>query len=192
MAAWDEVMTQVLTQYGASLYAYGRAVTGNKAEAEDLVHDAVVRVFSRMTSRTGAPKGRTGRRLSSTALPSTVAAYLRRTMLTIYIDGARRKQRWRSIGFRASLPEEVPDHADAVAARGVMSRALAHLTPMQRACILFYYYEDLTSAQVADELGLAHGTVRRHLHDALARLREGELVPHDAAIPTNAGEKSHG
>lgn len=33
------------------------------------------------------------------------------------------------------------------------------------------YYEDRTEAQVADLLGCSLGTVKRHAHDALRRLR---------------------
>lgn len=52
-----------------------------------------------------------------------------------------------------------------------MAAALARLSPRQRAVIVLRYYEDLTDAQVAAELGLSAGTVKRHGHDALNRLR---------------------
>ena len=37
--------------------------------------------------------------------------------------------------------------------------ALAALPPQQRACVVLRFYEDLTTAEIADRLGLAVGTV---------------------------------
>src|SRR6185312_2615703 len=49
--------------------------------------------------------------------------------------------------------------------------ALQRLSPRQRACVVLRHYDDLTVPQVADELGIAEGTVRRHVADAHAALR---------------------
>ena len=49
-------------------------------------------------------------------------------------------------------------------------RALPTLSPKQRACVVLRYYEDLPVSEIADELGCAEGTVKRHLADARAKL----------------------
>ncbi|MEU8224790.1 RNA polymerase sigma factor [Kribbella sp. NPDC048915] len=49
-------------------------------------------------------------------------------------------------------------------------RALATLSPRQRACVVLRYYEDLTVPEIAAELDCAEGTVKRHLADARAKL----------------------
>jgi RNA polymerase sigma factor (sigma-70 family) len=49
-------------------------------------------------------------------------------------------------------------------------RALATLSPRQRACVVLRYYEDLSVVEIADELGCAEGTVKRHLADARTKL----------------------
>jgi len=54
--------------------------------------------------------------------------------------------------------------------------ALARLTVRQRTVIVLRFYEDLTEAQTARVLGCTVGTVKRHGHEALTRLRE--LAPY--------------
>ena len=54
--------------------------------------------------------------------------------------------------------------------RDVMLTALDGLSPQQRACVVLRYYQDLPVAQVASALGVAEGTVKRYLSDAMTRL----------------------
>ena len=66
----------------------------------------------------------------------------------------------------------VPDHAPASERRLLLDRALAALTPRQRAVVVLRYYDDLTEHAVADLLGVSVGTVKSQKHLALRRLRE--------------------
>ena len=63
---------------------------------------------------------------------------------------------------RWELPTFRPDVRDAV----------ERLSVRQRAVVLLTYWADLDPAAVAEHLGLAEGTVRRHLARARARLRK--------------------
>jgi RNA polymerase sigma factor (sigma-70 family) len=51
-----------------------------------------------------------------------------------------------------------------------MLTALGDLSPRQRACVVLRYYQDLPVAEIASALGVAEGTVKRHLSEAIARL----------------------
>lgn len=64
---------------GRDLTAYAFMLTGEHAAAQDLVQDAIVKVFAR--TRKGF-------------VPDVAEAYVRRTMLTLYVDGYRRKVTW--------------------------------------------------------------------------------------------------
>jgi RNA polymerase sigma-70 factor (ECF subfamily) len=46
------------------------------------------------------------------------------------------------------------------------------LRPDERACVVLRFYEDLTLAQIAEQLDLPLGTVKSHLHRAIAALRD--------------------
>ena len=50
--------------------------------------------------------------------------------------------------------------------------AVIRLSPQQRACVYFAYWQDLTPSMIADHLGIAEGTVKRYLARARSRLRE--------------------
>ncbi len=63
-----------------------------------------------------------------------------------------------------------PDPADEVVTRDVMLMTLDDLSPRQRACVVLRYYQDLPIAQVASALGVAEGTVKRYLSEAMTRL----------------------
>jgi RNA polymerase sigma factor (sigma-70 family) len=70
-----------------------------------------------------------------------------------------------------------------VVRRVVLERALAKLTPRQRAVIVARFYEDLTEVDAAAALGCSVGTIKSQTHHALGRLRElapelADLVHH--------------
>ncbi|MDP3893268.1 sigma-70 family RNA polymerase sigma factor [Nocardioides sp.] len=92
--------------------------------------------------------------------------------------------RWRRRRHRevhvAQVPEQPGASRESVSSRITLQRALARLTPHQRAVLVLRYYEDLTERQTAEALGVAHGTVKSQTRHALKRLRE--LAPELAAF----------
>lgn len=136
-----------------ALVRFAVALTGNSADAEDLVQSALARVAVRWSSvrRRDRPD-----------------AYVRRTIVRLHIN------RWRRLLSRerpAADPLEraaPPDDADT---RQVVWEALATLPPRQRAVLVLRYYEDLSEADIAKVLGCAPGTVKSQASKALARLR---------------------
>ncbi len=163
MDAWEPALTDLVRFRGGLLVRYARLLCGDQREAEDLVQEALIRVFS----ATRRPPG--GRPADATAIENA-EAYVRRTVLNLFLDGCRRRQRWVAVrhllGGQVSTagPERaIPDRLD-------LAAALATLPPRQRACVVLRYYEDLTVVQIADDLAVTPGTVKRHLHDANASL----------------------
>ena len=72
-------------------------------------------------------------------------------------------------GFRAR--QDLPHHDDdRIAVAIEVRRALATLSPKQRAAVVLRYYEDLSVVDIAAELGCAEGTAKRHLANARAKL----------------------
>jgi RNA polymerase sigma-70 factor (ECF subfamily) len=60
-----------------------------------------------------------------------------------------------------------------------LERALEGLSPVQRAAITLYYYEDRSVEEVARTLGMPENTVKTHLSRARATLRESWREPVD-------------
>lgn len=159
MARWQGFYDELAERRYPALLAYAIAFTGQRATAEDLVQEAMVRTFS------------SPRRLSSA---QHAEHYVRRAIASVFVDDKRREQLFRRSASRLADAGVGSDHAAQVDSRDAVTLALAALTPQVRACVVLRYYDDLTVAQIADRLGLALGTVKRYLHDGAESLR-GEL-----------------
>jgi len=142
--------------------ARARLGTGG-ADAEDVVHDVVVRVLR-------------GKRDAKEM--ATPAAYLRRAV------GNECVSRWRRTSREivlAELPDRPrPAHDDAVLDRLALAEALGVLTARQRRVISLTVLDDRPDSEAARLLGIGEVTVRTTRSRALARLRE-RLTEMDAA-----------
>ncbi|MCV2394908.1 sigma-70 family RNA polymerase sigma factor [Actinotalea sp. M2MS4P-6] len=161
MSHTDEVLVELARERGRDLVAYAYLFTGDHASAQDLVQDAFVKVFGRL--RAGFT-------------PDTAEAYVRRAIATLYVDGFRRQRRWAERKHLVAGAEQVPGSAAEVVDRVTVHRALAGLSGQERACVVLRFYRDLTVPEIAAELRLAEGTVKRYLSNAMHKL-EGLLGP---------------
>lgn len=53
-----------------------------------------------------------------------------------------------------------------------LGEALEHLPEKKRKIILFYYFFEMTDAEIANLMGLSHSTVNEHRHKALHLIRK--------------------
>ena len=165
----DEVVTRLLAERSRALTGYAYLLCGDVHDAEDLVQDALVKTFAR--------------RRAGLALDSA-EAYVRRAILTLYLDGWRKRKRWSGRLPVAAEPAERAGHADAVGDRIDVVAALATLPRQQRACVVLRFYDDRTVAEIAEALGVGGGTVKRYLSLATHRLEAllGPIPPHDVEL----------
>lgn len=157
MAGWERVAGELVERRYGALVGYATTLTGSRHAAEDLVQDALVATFGRR------------RRLEN----ATVAeAYVRRAIATRYVDATRRAIRDRTLAERlATEPEAHADPADARVGEGAdVERALALLTPQERACVVLRHLEHLSTRETALTLRLSEGSVKRYVHDGMRKL----------------------
>ncbi|MDN4473386.1 sigma-70 family RNA polymerase sigma factor [Demequina zhanjiangensis] len=162
--SWSAVLDQLVRERGASLYGYAYVLTGDRAEAEDLLHDALVRTFRR------------GRRATEL---NAAHAYVKRAITTAFIDGKRR-ERVRPARSADDVNDLVqappgasfPDATTHANAALDLRAALLLLPPRERACVVLRHLEDWPVGRISSELGIAEGTVKRYVSDGLGRLRE--------------------
>jgi RNA polymerase sigma factor (sigma-70 family) len=174
---WDDELTELVTRRGRALVGYGYAVTGDVRQAEDLVQDALVRVSRRFRRPEAAgTKGFSEFPLNENGSHAGIEAYVRRTMLNLYLDETRRLALWRKAQPRVATPDEIKAPASDITARADVTAALRGLSPRVRACVVLRFYDDLTVPQIAATLGISQGTVKRYLADGIHALR-GVLVP---------------
>jgi RNA polymerase sigma-70 factor (sigma-E family) len=157
----------------AALLRVAYLISGDVNLAEDLLQTTLTRTYLAF------------RRLDGI---DSLEAYARRVLLNTATSWWRR--RWRGERPTAVLPERpVGDLTEYVAERDEVWRLLATLPARQRAVIVLRYYEDLSEADIADQLGLSLGTVKSHASRALASLR-ARLTEPPAALALETAEEA--
>ncbi len=153
MAAWQGLLEELVRERRPALIGYAALLTGDRGEAEDLVHDAVVRTFGRPRS-----------------FPNVNAAdaYVRRAIASAFIDRMRSKRAWQATSPRLAAGAATP--ADDAAVRLDVCAALRTLPRRQRTCVVMRFYDDLTIAEIARALRLSDGAVKRYLSDGIHHL----------------------
>ncbi|AEE44990.1 RNA polymerase sigma factor [Cellulomonas fimi] len=169
MAAWEQVLDDLVQVRGHALVRYATLLTGDRREAEDLVQEALVRCFGQ-----------------TRPLRDAVAAeaYVRRAVLSVFLDGHRQRSRWSAVRHLVARHDVEESPEQAAVERASVEAALATLAPRLRATVVLRFYDDLTVPEIARRLGLADGTVKRYLSDAIDAL-EPLLGPLHAARTTD-------
>lgn len=141
-------------EYGR-LVGLARLLVDRREDAEEVVQEAFVRTWANLAKVHG-----------DDPLP-----YVRRAVVNQSRGRLRR---------RRTADSQKPDRgvdaesADSGAARSAMARAIVEqvgaLPRRQRECVVLRFYADLTVPEIARSLGVAEGSVKSHLHRAMAKL----------------------
>jgi RNA polymerase sigma-70 factor (sigma-E family) len=139
---------------GPALLRLAYVLTGSRADAEDVVQDALSRALPRWS------------RISTLDDPD---AYVRRMVVNAHVSW------WRTMRRREVPVETVRDRAAAdgpsTEERDRMWRACQALPPDQRTAIVLRFYEDLDYAEIAALTGVREGSVRSRVSRGVAALR---------------------
>jgi len=147
---------------GAALLRLAIALTGDRADADDVVAEALSRALVRWDRISRA---------------DDVDAYVRRMVVNAHTSRWRRFRRreqpvaqvW-APGTAAQTPG--PEAAgEAAADRARLWAACATLPDAQRVAVVLRFYEDLTYAEIADLTGVREGSARSRVSRGLAALR---------------------
>ncbi len=152
----DEVLGRLFRDEYARLVGLARLLIDTRAEAEELVQEAFARTFAAWD------------RLDD---PAAALPYLRTTVVNLARGGLRR----RATARRTPVPgtPDAPGADAAVAASEAQREVLAavrDLPERQREVVVLRYLLELSTADTADALGISAGSVKTHLHRALATL----------------------
>jgi len=153
--AWRDELTALATERGAALVGYAYLLCGELPRAHDLVQEGLARAWA----RPGQARGR-----------QAAEAYVRRAVLHAYLDEYRRERVWRARRHLLAVPDAAPDGTRRTEDELDVQRALAGLSPRERACVVLRFYDDLTVPALAQRLGISEGAAKRYLSDAMGRL----------------------
>jgi RNA polymerase sigma factor (sigma-70 family) len=143
----------------ATRFAY--LLVGNRELAEDLVQEAFIRCASRLE------------RLRS---PEAFESYLRRTIVNLGVNAARKRGR-ESAAFRAHAELRGPTSTNnsPSANSDSLKEAVLSLPYQQRAALVLRFYLDLEYSECADLLGIRESSVRAAVSRGVEGVR-GALV----------------
>lgn len=140
---------------GPALLRLAHVLTGNAADAEDLVQDALSRALPRWD------------RISRVDDPD---AYVRRMVVNGNVSA------WRRFRRRETPVAEMRDAATAAGPaaeeRDRLWRACLDLPHHERVAVVLRFYEDLDYGEIARLTGVREGSVRSRVSRGVARLRE--------------------
>ena len=140
-------------QYGQTLLLFAMAMTGDRARAQDAVHQVFLRMIESGNLRQVAD----------------AKAYVFTAVRNAVLNDAKTQQR------TVALEEESvwfdPPHRD-YAAELTLRRALCALSQDQRQVVVLHVWGELTFMQIAGILGISPNTAASRYRYAFAKLRE--------------------
>lgn len=157
----DAEFNEFVVSRGRALLHAAYLLTGNLADAEDLVQSALAKTYQawhRIEDR------------------KALDGYVRRAMVNTHISWWRRRK------VDEYPTDDIPDQpvADTSASSEIhepLRRAIDRLPQRMRAAVVLRFFEDMTEAEVADVLGVSQGTVKSTVSRAVAKLRsDAELL----------------
>jgi len=171
------IMRGLYTEHAGELWRYAMRLTGDRARAEDVVQETLLRAWQHPHI---ADDGERSPR-----------AWLFRVAHNMIID-ERRSARFRKEVCSPDGSDEFeqcgPDEVDAALDRLLIAEALVHLSAEHRAVVRRSFYLGWTIAQIADDLQIPEGTVKSRLHYALRALR---LTLQEMGVTGRAGAQTY-
>jgi RNA polymerase sigma-70 factor (ECF subfamily) len=148
------------------------ALVKDEATAEDLVQDTYT-IAATQTPTDGQP------------LRPWLARVLWNRLRTARRGDRRRRDREHAFGEHATAPARPDEIVDRIEVQRMLAGFVLELAAPQRDVVLLHYFEGLTSKQIGLRLGIASGTVRWRLKQAVDELRERmeQRSPNRAWLP---------
>lgn len=139
--------------HGRSLGGFALMITGNAADAQDAVQEALIGAYPRWE------------RLVANGDP---LAYVRRSIVNRHISMHRKLWRLVALGDRLTA---VPDPTAELVGRDWALHLIARLPDRQRVAVVLRVIEDQDFGVVADVLAVSEANARKIVSRALAKLR---------------------
>jgi len=154
----ETLIRALYAEHGRSLLAYATRLTGDRAAAEDVVQETLLRAWKHADDL-AAGKG-------------SVRGWLLTVARNLITDRARaRAARPTEVADVLDRPPIEGDHSESVVNTMVVMAALDKVSPEHREVLVQLYYRGRSVAEAAKELGVPPGTVKSRSYYALRALR---------------------
>ncbi|WP_062992918.1 RNA polymerase sigma factor [Nocardia anaemiae] len=163
--AFAEMLVEAYESASEMLLARITKLTRNRADADDIVQTAFMRVYARWPDHITDVEG-LRKYLWTTAENLVKDAMVRAAKDRERLDSDG-NERLSVLADHAGLPFD-----DMIALRDMLIRLLDALPPRERQAVIIYTYEGNTYKETARVMGVAEGTVKGYVHDGLLRVRK--------------------
>ncbi|HGM5552883.1 TPA: sigma-70 family RNA polymerase sigma factor [Pseudomonas putida] len=153
-----QALRDLYVQEGPRLLGVAKRLVRDTALAEDIVHEAFIKIWNGAAQFDPA-------RGSARGWMFSVTRHLALNLL-------RNQARETPFSEDHEMPAEEHDGFDAQAHSGRIHRCLEQLDPQRRSCILHAYVDGYSHAQISQRLGTPLGTVKAWIKRSLNALRE--------------------
>jgi RNA polymerase sigma-70 factor, ECF subfamily len=156
----DEALVRTLfEEHGRAMLAYATRLTNDRATAEDVVQEALIRAWKHPEALVNG-KG-------------SVRGWLLTVVRNLVLDGVRAKNaRPKEVAESPTTGPVERDHADKVVNSLVVLDALDQLPDVHRSVLVEIYVRGQSVSETAETLGIPPGTVKSRSYYALRALRE--------------------
>jgi RNA polymerase sigma-70 factor (ECF subfamily) len=150
----QDCFARLIEPHIAAGYRLAVSMLNDPGQAEDMVQEATLRAWRSIS------------RLSS-------SEQIKPWFLSIVANRCRtiRQTRWWSVVLMPLSALSSTVASESVAAREDLRRALRNLSAEDRAVVFLRFYEDMTSPEIGEVLGISDTAARSRIHRALRRLR---------------------
>lgn len=149
----------MVDRHGSYLYGVAHALTGNAADAEDMVQETLLGALR------GTFRGESSLRTWLVRILSNQAGMMRRSR-------SRRGGTHAELSDGQAVSPPSPSGPGGTDARVDLATMLAELSPEHRRIIVLRELEQMSYEQMAAALGVPRGTVESRLHRAREELRK--------------------
>lgn len=172
LAAGDEeAFDAVYRAYAGKLYRMAYFISGNKSDSEDILQETFVKCFLHR---------------GELKQPERLESWLYQILVRTAWRSEKKKKNKRELSFDGFLEDQESgagerirmDRADGPLTQileaersEALWRAVSRLDARHRTVVLLYYYNDMTTKEIARTTGTLEGTVKSRLHKARALLR---------------------
>lgn len=161
---------ELYARFAPRVFGLGMVMLGNAAQAEDLVQDTFVKLW-RNASRYDASRGSLDTWILLIARSLAIDLIRRRVLETRMLLSQE--------DLESSTEPGPEDHAETHDLTERARRAMANLSPGQRAALELAYFGGKTSTEVAELEGIPVGTAKTRIRTALVKLRAALVVEHE-------------
>ncbi len=164
----EDFVRFLYAEHGRALLAYATRLTNDRAAAEDVVQETLLRAWKHADSLRDDSRG-------------SVRGWLLTVARNLVTDRVRaRAARPQEVGEPTEAPSQ-RDHSEEVVNSMAVLGALDHLSPEHRQVLVELYYRGRSVAEAAQALRIPPGTVKSRSYHALRALR-GVMGPAEQEV----------